>query len=231
MSAPVGPTRLLDPAGGSGVITPFFLINDGTELGRSWQEMDFEVFGRASGDQYQTQVMTPGSPRTQHIVDERSRWSLTQAYHTYRMEWTPEKLAFYLDGKLVREERNRQTYEKLLDPTKADPMRVRISVWAADNNWSGRFDVAAIPAHVFVRYIRLEHYTPHGGSNGSDFSLAWQDDFKWLDRGRWNIKDAPADITAVNDFNSGNATVKDGYLVLSLTRNGESGFNGAIPYE
>ena len=222
----------LRAAGGSGIIIPFFLLRDGTEnAGTPWQEMDFEIFGRSGGTRYQTQVMTPGNPRTQHIVEVDAGSSLTQYYHTYRMEWTPQKLAFYFDGRLVREERDRQTFEKLLNEAKADPMRIRMSIWAANNNWSGSFDASAVPAHVFVSYVTFERYTPKQGPGGSDFTKAWRDDFKWLDRGRWFLQNAPADSTAVNDFYSDNVSVKNGYLVLSLTRGGETGFNGYVPVD
>ena len=46
-------------ARGSGLITPFFLWKNDSEVpGQEWQEQDFEIFGRDG--RYQTQLMTPG---------------------------------------------------------------------------------------------------------------------------------------------------------------------------
>src|SRR5512145_2912097 len=91
-------------ARGGGVITPFFLWKDGSEIpGREWQEQDFEVFGRDGT--YQTQCMTPGTNgaiRTEHVTVHSLPTPAWERYYTYRMEWTPTKLAFYVDGRLVR---------------------------------------------------------------------------------------------------------------------------------
>lgn len=81
-------------AKGGGVITPFFLWKDGSELpGAQWQEQDFEVFGHDGC--FQTQAMTPGKPRAEHVVKHHPAIPVYDRYNTYRMEWTPDSIAFY----------------------------------------------------------------------------------------------------------------------------------------
>ena len=89
-------------AQGPGVISTFFLWRPGSETAPTvpWHEIDFEM-GQAAGD-YQTQVMTPGSSpplyRTEHVVNHALPSRAWQAYYTYRMEWTPTYIAFFVDG-------------------------------------------------------------------------------------------------------------------------------------
>ncbi|HET9955134.1 MAG TPA: glycoside hydrolase family 16 protein, partial [Polyangiaceae bacterium] len=90
-------------ARGSGMVTPFFLWKDGSERAdQLWQEQDFEIFGRDGS--LQTQLMTPGSNdqhRTEHVVNHWLPQAAFERYYTYRMEWTPTRLAFYIDGNLM----------------------------------------------------------------------------------------------------------------------------------
>jgi beta-glucanase (GH16 family) len=220
--------RLVAAAGG-GIITPFFLYKNGSELaGAEWQEMDFEIFGRNGTTSFQTQLMTPGNPRSEHVAMHDFPFSLAADYHTYRMEWTSARLSFFFDGTLIREETDTSQYGKLLLPERAEPMTLRVSIWAGDSSWSGSFDAGAVPAHVFVSYVRYEQYTPSAGPNGSDFSFAWQDNFSTFDGGRWYLANWTFDA-AINDYVPANATCRDGYLTESLTDEQNLGYSGPIP--
>src|SRR6188768_2796071 len=104
-------------AQGPGVISTFFLWKPDSEKAPSvpWHEIDFEM-GQASGD-YQTQIMTPGaSPplyRTEHVVAHGLPARAYQAYFTYRIEWTPDYIAFFVDGNEVRRETDRNEFAVL----------------------------------------------------------------------------------------------------------------------
>jgi endo-1,3-1,4-beta-glycanase ExoK len=218
-------------ARGSGVITPFFLYKNGSEVpGAEWEEMDFEIFGRGGANSFQSQIMTPGNPRTQHVVVHDEPFSLADGYHTYRMEWTPTRLSFYFDGTLIRQETDTNEYAKLMVDDRAEPMTLRVSLWAGDSDWSGPFDSNSVPAHVFVSYVRYEPYTPSAGPNGSDFTTAWQDDFGSFDPSRWYLANWTFD-DAVNDYVPDNATVRDGYLTHSFTDEQHLGYTGPIPID
>lgn len=203
---------------GSGVITPFFLWKDGSERpGAAWQEQDFEIFGRDGT--FQTQLMTPGrdgTNRTEHVVDDWLRTPAWERYYTYRMEWTPEYLAFYVDGQLVRRETDALEFSKLMRPDQAEAAQLRVGIWAGDFDWSSSFDPRAVPATVFVNWIQAYSYTPDSGPNGSDFTALWRDDFDSLSSSRWWTANWTFDA-AVNDYVSQNATAKAGALVLALT--------------
>ena len=208
-------------ARGSGLITPFFLWKNNSEVpGQEWQEQDVEIFG--SDGRFQTQLMTPGTDgeqRTEHNLYHGLPEPAWARYYTYRMEWTPEQLAFYVDGQLVRIETNAEEFEKLMSPDAAEPAQLRVSLWAGDTGWSGRFDEAAVPAATFVNWIQTYAYTPGAGPGGSDFSPLWRDDFSGSgapDGNRWWAASWTFDY-AVNDYTGQNARVQDGSLVLVFT--------------
>lgn len=215
-------------AEGSGIITAFFLWKHGSEeQGAEWQEQDIEIFGK--NGRFQTQIMTPGEPRTAHSVRHRLATDAWENYYTYRMEWTPDYLAFYVDDNLIRLETNMSEYGKLLDPERAEAAQLRINVWAGDWSWSGEFDESKSPGHTYVDYIQVFDYTPDQGEDQSDFSLRWRDDFNSLNTDRWWFANWTFD-RAINDFVSSNAAARDGKLVLALTSDEQSGqFPSVIP--
>ena len=205
-------------ARGSGMITPFFLYKDNSEVpGGTWEELDFEIFGKDG--RFQTQAMTPGkngAQRTEHVVVHDLPTLAWDHYYTFRMEWTPAYLAFYVDGREVRRETDAVEYAKLLDPNQTEPMRLRASIWAGDYSWSGNLDTAAVPAAMFVNWIQTYAYTPGTGPDGGDFTPLWRDDCDSADGSRWYWANWTFDV-AVNDYIQQNSTTRDGYLVQVLT--------------
>lgn len=218
-------------AQGSGLITAFFLWKHDSELAHTeWQEQDFELFG--SDGRYQTQIMTPGDPRTPHSIYHNLVNPSWKSFYTYRMEWTPDYLAFYVDGHLIRKETDPVEYAKLLDPNQSEPAQLRLSLWAGNSPWSGTFDPKAIPSEVLVDHVAVYSYSPSSGSdinndnsddiNTSNFSLIWEDNFTTLNTNRWWFANWTFS-QAVNDYTSQNANVIDGKLVLAFTDEEHSG--------
>jgi hypothetical protein len=211
-------------AKGSGMITPFFLYKDGSEVaGAEWEELDFEIFGKDG--RFQTQAMTPGtngSQRTEHVIIHDLPTLAWEHYYTFRMEWTPTALSFYVDGRLIRRETDAVTYAKLMDPNHAEPMRLRASIWAGDFDWSGAFDASAAPAAMFVNWIQTYSYTPGKGTGGSDFTPLWRDDLSSADGSRWYWANWTFDA-AINDYIPQNSTTRNGYLVQVLTADTATG--------
>ena len=217
-------------AEGSGMITAFFLWKYGSEVpGALWQEQDFEIFGRDGN--YQTQLLTPGkdgAQRTEHVVDLLLLSPASSRYYTYRMEWTPSYLAFFVDGQEVRRETDATEFAKFLDPAQAEAAQIRLSLWAGDSTWSSSFDATAVPTNVFVNWVQTYAYTPGSGPNSSDFTPLWRDEFNTLDTSRWQLSNWTFD-GAVNDYVPQNAAAKDGKLVLIFTDEQSTGRFPAPP--
>jgi hypothetical protein len=223
-------------ARGPGVISTFFLWRPGSENSPAvpWHEIDFEL-GIAAGD-YQTQIMTPGSSaplyRTEHVVvhDLLSRpWD---GYHTYRIEWTPEYMAFFVDGVQVRRETDHQTYAAVFaqDASGQTPsnerMELRTGVWPGDTNitdWAGLFDGSSVPTAHYVDYVKVWAYTP--GQSNPFATLLLDDGFERLDTGNWYSAQWTFEFSA-SDYVPQNIGVRNGVLTVALTT--EAG-QGSLP--
>jgi endo-1,3-1,4-beta-glycanase ExoK len=211
-------------AKGSGMITPFFLYKDNSEVpGGTWEELDFEIFGKDGT--FQTQAMTPGkdgAQRTEHVLVHDLPTLAWDHYYTYRMEWTPTALSFYVDGRLIRRETDTVEFAKLMDPNQTEAMRLRVSIWAGDFSWSGAFDASAAPAAMFCNWVQTYSYTPGAGPGGSDFTPLWRDDMNAVDSSRWYWANWTFDV-AVNDYIQQNSTTRNGYLAQVLTADTATG--------
>ncbi|WP_437608301.1 family 16 glycosylhydrolase [Sorangium sp. So ce834] len=205
-------------ARGSGILSTFFTYKDGSEMsGAFWEEIDIEVFGKDNARSWQSNIITGMGTRVTSEQVHTAAASLADAYHTYTLEWTPDYVSWSIDGVQIRKATGAQV------AALTNPQSLRFNLWSSDaTEWVGPFDDSVLPQHQFVNWIKYYRY-----NNGS-FELAWQDDFDSVDSGRWGKADWTFDGNRV-DFDPRNVTVKDGTLVLSLTREGQTGFNGAVP--
>ena len=211
-------------AEGPGYIFAYFLWKNDSELpGTEWQEQDFEIFGK--NGRYQTQIMTPGNPRTSHSKNHSLPTPAYDRYYTYRMEWTPDFLAFYVDGELVRKVTDKVEYAKHLDPARAEASQIRLSLWAGDSGWSGVLSPEYIPAAGFVDWFHVYDYN----QQTKTFVSRWRDDFNTLDFSRWYLANWTFSF-AVNDYTPNNAKAIDGKLVIAFTDEANEGvFPSVIP--
>ncbi len=205
-------------ARGSGLLSTFFTYKNGSEAASTfWEEIDIEVFGKEDAVSWQSNIITGLGTRTTSEEVHTHPFSLADAYHTYTLEWTPDYVAWALDGVEVR----RTTGGQVGDLT--NPQSLRFNIWIAEaTDWVGPFDAAVLPQYQYVNWISYSRY------EGGQFVQEWKDDFDGLDGGRW----ARADWTFAEnlaDFDPNNVVVRDGTLVLALTREGATGFNGTVP--
>ncbi|MES2822413.1 MAG: family 16 glycosylhydrolase [Pseudomonadota bacterium] len=209
-------------AKGSGVLSTFFTYKNGSEVGNTfWEEIDIEVFGKNNATQWQSNVIIGTQrPTTKTEGVHSASVSLGDAYHTYVLEWTPHYIAWFIDGGEVRRINGGQFVTSL-----TGNQDLRFNIWAANiSAWVGGFNDSILPVYQFVNYI---DYKPYNAATNS-FVAGWRDDFNSFDTNRW----AKADWTFAEnyaDFAPANALVKDGILVLALTREGATGFTGAVP--
>lgn len=223
---------------GPGVIGTFFLWRPGSETPQvPWEEIDFE-FGPSGGD-YQTQIMTPGPEEQGGRTEHQAYFSLNTAvfneFNTYRIEWTPHYIAFYVNGQQVRYETDQTEYAALFnvdsngDTPANERMEVRLGVWPALSNiygWAGTFDPGVVPTAQYVDYIKIWDYTP-GAANPFQ-TLLLSDDFDTLRWDRWYAANWTFEYSA-SDYVSSNCGARDGLLVLSLTDNANQGHLPEIP--
>jgi endo-1,3-1,4-beta-glycanase ExoK len=202
---------------GSGLVSTFFTYKDGSEVaGTAWEESDIEILGKNDAMTWQSNLIT-GNPRVTSEQVYTAPSSLADDYHTYTLEWTPDYVSWSFDGAVVRKTEGGQASELINAAT------LRFNAWASDaSGWAGAFDEAALPAYQFVNWIKYYRY------EDGQFVLDWTDDFDTFDTTRWGTGNWTFGGNLV-DFHPDNAVVKDGTLILAITKEDATGFTGKVP--
>ncbi len=211
-------------AKGSGVLSTFFTYKPGSEQnGVFWEEIDIEVFGKNNATQWQSNVIIgTNRPTTKTEGVHTMPYSLGDGYHTYVLEWTPNYVAWFVDGVETRRIIGGQFVTSL-----TNPQDLRFNLWAANiAEWVGPWSDSILPVYQFVNYIE---YKPWVASTNS-FGTGWRDDFNSFDTSRWS-KANWTFAENLADFDPNNVVVKNGTLVLALTREGQTGYTGTPPVD
>jgi beta-glucanase (GH16 family) len=218
---------------GSGLVSSMFLYYDDSweGKGKPWVEVDIEVLGK-SPQSFQSNIISGTAERkvmseAHHAVQPLAH----QAFHTYGMEWTPDYVAWFLDGVEVR-----RTQTGVSDPKNqvialTEAQSLRFNLWSSEvPAWVGAWDESILPVHQFINWVKVYDYTPGQGPQGSDFTLKWVDDFDTFDAMRWGKGNWTFDENRV-DMHPDNLQVQDGMLIISITKKGEEGFTGTVPVD
>ncbi len=206
-------------AAADGVISSFFLWKVGSEMsGAYWNELDFEKLG--ADCHVQTNALY-GNPLN---TSEESHTTLSDpcgAYHDYRFEWTPEYIAWFVDGREIRRDTGAVAAAFAQNATAG--MRIHFNVWPGNANFGGNFDPASLPVRQFISWVQYSSF-----QNGS-FVVGWREEFDgpnlpsgWA-VGNW------ASPYALSTHNAANVSFANGIAVLSLTADNATGFTGVPP--
>ncbi|MBU1680206.1 MAG: family 16 glycosylhydrolase [Bacteroidetes bacterium] len=197
------------PANREGVVSSFFTYHEITQS-TGWNEIDIEILGRYS-DVAQFNVITPGQKF--HIRNQYLNFNPFLDYHTYAFEWTPDYIAWFIDGVEVYRQTGAHIQE-MKHPSKL-MMNIWNPIWA---NWVGTWDKANLPANSFYDWAAYYSYSPGSGDGGTDnnFKFEWKDEFDLWDESRWE-KATHTFSGNEADFIKENVVFKDGKLILCLT--------------
>jgi endo-1,3-1,4-beta-glycanase ExoK len=209
-------------AKGSGILSTFFTYKNGSEVGNTfWEEIDIEVFGKNNATEWQSNIILGSSRPTLHVEQVHSlTQSLGDAYHTYVLEWTPDYVAWFLDGVEVRRITGTSTVTSL-----TNAQSLRFNLWSSESaEWVGPWDPSILPVYQFINYIDYQAYN----ATTKTFEGGWRDDFNSFDSSRWGKANWTFDTNRV-DFAPENVVVKDGILVLAMTTEAALGFSGTPP--
>lgn len=206
-------------ARGDGVVSSFFLWKDGSEVtGTFWNELDFEKLG---ADCHLETNAFYGNPEAVHIQKPAMSADLCGGFHTYTYEWTPEYIAWLVDGVEIRRETG-ATATAYSDNATAG-MQFRFNIWPGDASFGGNFSDSILPVHQYINWVQYSSYVNNA------FTLEWREDFNgnavpagWL-AGNWG---SPKNLST---HNAANVNFVDGYAVLSLTTDAGLGSAGATP--
>ena len=138
-------------APGSGLVTGFFLHRD---LPR--QEIDIELMGSNPHQMLVNVYFNPGDDGAAISYGYRGSplkidlgFDATQNFHLYAIEWTPESIRWYVDGRVVHERRS-------WDPTPIPhlPMRLHGNLWAPRSlELAGRLENTVLPSSAYFRNV------------------------------------------------------------------------------
>ncbi|NLL14805.1 MAG: family 16 glycosylhydrolase [Fibrobacter sp.] len=210
---------------GSGTISSFFLYYDDSYKGppEPWREIDIEVLGK-SDNVFQSNIITGNADNKTTSEELHTYNKLSEDYHTYTLEWTPDYIAWFFDGEEVRRSTDAQVTDCQLKE-----MSYRFNLWISDApSWAGQFNPSILPVYQYINWIKYSKYTPGSGPNGTNFTPEWEDDFNSFDSRRWGKGDWTFDGNLV-DFTGDNIVIKDGYCIICLTDNNKTGFSGKVP--
>jgi endo-1,3-1,4-beta-glycanase ExoK len=209
---------------GSGTVSSFFLYYNDSYKGspEPWQEIDIETIGNHS-DMFQSNIIT-GSAASKITSEQKHTFdNLSQTYHTYTIEWTPNYIVWRFDGTETR-----RTTGSQVNACQDKDMTYRFNAWISSSaDWVGQFNPSILPVYQFINWIKYSKYTPGSGTNGTDFTPEWQDDFDSFNSSRWSKGNWTFDGNLV-DFSPNNIVVKDGYCIICLTRADATGFSGNV---
>jgi beta-glucanase (GH16 family) len=204
-----------------GVLASFFTYFDGTPTdpwaASKWNEIDLEILGRYEND-IQFNTITP--QQQNHVRHQFVNFNPHLDYHTYAFEWTPDYVAWFVDGIEVY----RQTGAHIQTLNKAQ--KIMMNIWNPTYpTWVGGWNPEILPAFAFYDWVSCYSYTPGSGNYGSgnNFTHLWTDNFDSWDQTRW--QKATHTWNGNNcDFVHENVVFKDGKMILCLTDNTNLGY-------
>lgn len=223
-------------AAGSGTVSSMFLYHNDSYLGapEPWVEIDIEILGK-NPNSFQSNIITGYGPGEDTKITSEKHHGINPAsnesFHTYGIEWTPDYVAWTLDGQVVRKTVKGQGDNNQVQDLGKKPQGLRFNLWShEDAGWVGAWNDNILPVYQFINWVKVYEYTPGQGDNGSDFKLLWTDDFKTFDANRWSKGDWTFEGNRV-DISPSNIYAKDGMVIIALTKKGQESFNGQVPQD
>ena len=192
---------------GDGVVGEFFLWKPGSEVsGTFWNELDFEKIG--ADCQLDTNAYY-GNPAAVHTQRFTPSMPVCGSYHTYAFEWTPDYVAWLVDGMQLRRETGETAMAYATNAMAG--MQFRFNIWPGDASFGGNFDPNILPVYEEIDWVQYSSF-----ANGT-FTVVWRDDFngasldaRWL-AGNW---DSPKGLSQHDVRNVG---VVNGHAIIALT--------------
>ncbi|KAK8438703.1 hypothetical protein ACI3LY_001235 [Candidozyma auris] len=144
---------------GKGVISSMYMQSDDLD------EIDVAEFFGGEPHKFQTNYFVKGNisnydrDRYHNVYDD-----LTQEWHTFGVEWTPEAMFWYYNGQIVRRVRSAHNTQGF----PSSPMQLKFSLWVGGEpknhpgtiEWAGgEADWKELPYEMGIRNVRLVDYS------------------------------------------------------------------------
>jgi hypothetical protein len=210
------------PPHGSGFLATFFTFNFALQSSEEWNEIAFDFLSRYDHD---VQLLTIGPGQVLHNSHQWIDFISSDDFHDYGFEWTPEYIAWFIDGVEVY----RRTQSDIAGFIY--PQKIGMDIWQPSYiTWSGQLDDRVLPVFAYYDWASYSVYTPDAGNigTGNNFTLQWKDEFDSLDHNRW--EKYTGTFAGNNcDFIPENVVLQDGSMILCLTRESPLGYIDQTP--
>ena len=204
-------------APGEGVVSSFFLWKDGSSSTTSWNELDFEKTNATC--RLQTNIWT--GTGTQSAEVDTPTFNICSGYHTYAFEWTPDYIAWFIDGSQIRKVTGASVTEYTQNASAG--MAMHFNVWVGNSSFGGTLDPSILPVNQYIGWVQYSSY-----ANGA-FQPQWREEFSgatiptaWA-VGNW------ASPYNLSTHNPANVSFVDDVAVLSMTADSATGYTGTPP--
>ena len=208
-------------APGDGVVSSFFLWKDGSDAsGAFWNELDFEK--EQAGCLMQTNARY-GTSATNHAQMNTMPGKSCAEYHDYRFEWTPDYIAWSVDGSEFRRDTGATATAYAQNATAG--MTIHFNIWPGNSSFGGNINNTTLPVRQYISWVQYSSY-----SNGA-FQQQWREEFQdsgvptgWA-VGTWS---SPYNLST---HNAQNVSFVNGIAILSLTADNATGNPGTPPVD
>ena len=212
-----------------GSVSSMFLYYDNSWMKdeEPWNEIDIEVLGKG-GTMWQSNIITrEGDPSIKKNTSSESKplhefgFDATEGFHLFAITWTPEYVAWEIDGVEIRRDPLGQVHGTHADADQVafltKDQTLRFNLWASKSaGWVGAFtgdELAEAPKAQWIDYVRVYSYD----TATKTFTEAWTDDFEGADLNRDHWATGNWEMEKVN-LAPENVVVENGYCKLLLTR-------------
>jgi hypothetical protein len=204
-------------APGEGVVSSFFLWRDGSSNTTSWNELDYEKIN--STCHLQTNIWT--GKGTQSAMLNTPTFNICSDYHTYAFEWTPDYIAWLIDGTQVRKVTGASVTEYTQNASQG--MSLHFNTWAGNSTFGGVLDPSILPVHEYISWVQYSSYANNA------FQMQWREEFNAAPSASDWAKGDWASPYNLSTHNMANVTFASGIATLSMTADNATGFTGTPP--
>jgi endo-1,3-1,4-beta-glycanase ExoK len=204
-------------APGEGVVSSYFLWKDGSSSTTSWNELDYEKIKAVC--QLQTNIWSGTGTQSPQIPSLSA--DLCAGYHTYTFEWTPDYIAWFIDGTELRRETGSVVAQYTQNASQG--MAIHFNVWVGNASFGGVLDPSILPVNEYVDWVQYSSY-----ADGA-FQLQWREDFDGTTMPAGWAVGTWASPYNLSTHNPENVSFVNGVAVLSMTADDATGFTGTPP--
>jgi hypothetical protein len=142
-------------------------------------------------------------------------------YHTYAFEWTPDYIAFFIDGSQIRRVTGALVTEYTQNASQG--MAIHFNVWAGDSSFGGTLNPSILPVRQYISWVQYSSY-----ANGRVPDAVARGVQRFVGAGGWDTGTWGSPFN-LSTHSRANVSFVNGIAVLSMTADNATGFTGTPP--